>query len=283
MRRLSYELPLNCEIMCLGDTHIGSVLHYRKGLEKVIDYIAADPSRYWLHMGDMIEAIRTDDPRFDAGTVSEPIPMRQAADVISVFSRIADRGIVMLDGNHELKLHRYGSLGQYMADSLGIQYGTYSSVVSFMHDGSLLFRGFFWHGPASGSINSHAKDYEQRMANMRAAMKMRMKYKMGDCAVMMMGHIHKILIVEPTPQLYLRDAGRDGIKQDYLKGTQHGKWIDPDLRWYAATGSFYRLYPGAGKNVSSYAEIAGYDPVELGCVVVTLQDGLIEGVRPFIV
>ena len=107
-------------------------------------------------MGDMIEAIRTDDPRFDAGTVSEPIPMRQAADVISVFSRIADKGIVMLDGNHELKLHRYGSLGQYMADSLGIQYGTYSSVVSFLHDGSLLFRGFSG-GPASGSMLSRER------------------------------------------------------------------------------------------------------------------------------
>lgn len=31
MKRIEYEIPLDCEIMALGDTHLGSVLCHRGG------------------------------------------------------------------------------------------------------------------------------------------------------------------------------------------------------------------------------------------------------------
>lgn len=42
------------------------------------------------------------------------------------------------------------------------------------------------------------------------------------------------------------------------------------------TGSFLKLF---GQDVSGYGEIAGYDPVELGYVVVEVRDRQIHTVR----
>jgi len=59
-------------------------------------------------------------------------------------------------------------------------------------------------------------------------------------------------------------------------------FIHPDLRWYVNTGSFYKLYAD-GKNVSGYAERAGYDPNELGYVVVRVKDGIINDVERVVI
>lgn len=279
MERLSTEIPLDCELVALGDTHIGSALCNRSGIRRVIDYIGAEPARYWLHMGDWIEAIATDDPRYDVQSTEQPIPLIQARDAIEMFRPIAGRCIVGLAGNHELKLHRFGNLAEFICRELGITYGTYASRVRFYHGTKTLFRAFLWHGPTRGAISSNAKDYEQRQANMRAALKMKMKYKMGDCAIMLMGHVHKLIVVPPSRQLYLRD-GADGMVGDYLAGQQTGKWIDPDLRWYGCTGAFLKLYQDG---ISGYAEIGGYDPVELGCLLIRIAGGRIASIEPMVI
>jgi len=270
MERITYEIPLDCEIVALGDTHIASVMAHRTGILRAIDYVKADDNRYWLHMGDWIEAIATDDIRYDSDTAQQPIPLKQAAEAIALFSPIRDRCIVGLQGNHERKLHRYGDLAAHICAGLGIKYGTYSARVIFTNGNKTLFRLFAWHGPTRGSISSNAKDWQQRQGNMKAALKMKLQYKWGDCAVMLMGHVHKLIVVPPTTdQLYLSDSVK-GPKQGYLSGRQDGVFIDPDLRWYGCTGAFLKLYEDG---VSGYAEIAGYDPVELGYLLIKIQGG----------
>lgn len=279
MKRLEFDLQPDCEILALGDTHIGSVLCHRGGIKRVIEYIKAEPNRYWVHMGDWIEAIASDDVRFSTDTTQDPIPLKQADDAIELFKPISDRGICGLKGNHELKLHRFGDLAEYICKGLGMPYGTYAARVVFKSDKRDIFKAFLWHGPTKGQISSNAKDWEQRQANMRAALKMKLKYKMSDCAIMLMGHVHKMIVVEPTKQLFIRD-GKDGVRHDYLSGKQTGDYIDPDLRWYGATGAFLKLYHDG---VSGYAEIAGYDPVELGCLKIVIKGGTIVAIDKFII
>jgi predicted phosphodiesterase len=276
MQRISFEIPLDCEIVAMGDTHLGSAMCHVSGIRKVIEYIHNGSNRYWLHMGDWIEAIATDDKRYEHDTTQQPIPLKQAKEAVKVFSSISKRCIVGLTGNHENKLHRYGDLAEYICENLKIPFGTYSARVKFTHSGNILFRAFVWHGPTRGAINSSAKDWEQRQANMRASLKMKLKYKYGDCAVMLMGHVHKLITVEPTSQLYLHDGGASGTKQGYLTGRQSGSFIDPDLRWYGCTGAFLKLYEDG---VSGYAEIAGYDPVELGYLLIKIKGGKIENIE----
>jgi hypothetical protein len=182
-------------------------------------------------------------------------------------------------GNHEMKLHRIGDFAEYICKGLNIPKGGYTTRITLTNDGKKLFTLFAWHGPARGMISSNAKDYEQRQANLKAALKMRMKYKQGDCAVMLMGHVHKLISVPPTYQLYLRE-GSNGLVQDYLGGQQTGKWIDPDLRWYGCTGAFLKLY---ADGVTGYAEIGGYDPVELGYLLLKIQGGKIVALDPVVI
>ena len=279
MKRIEFEIPLNCEILAIGDTHIGSVLCHRGGISKLISYIKSDPARYWVHMGDWIEAITSDDPRYSADESQQAIPLKQAQDAIDLFKPIADKGICGLAGNHERKLHRYGDLAAFICEGIGIHYGTYAARVIFKTEKKDIFKSFLWHGPTKGQISSSAKDWEQRQANMRAALKMKLKYKMADCAVMLMGHVHKLIVVEPTRQLIIRD-GKESVKHDYLSGRQTGDYIDPDLRWYGCTGSFMKLYVDG---VSGYAEVAGYDPTELGYLKIQIKGSVIQNIDRIII
>lgn len=279
MERIEYEIPMDCEIIALGDTHIGSVLCHRKGIERIIAYIKDNPNVYWVHMGDWIEAIASDDRRYTSETNQQPIPLKQADDAISLFNPISDRAICGLQGNHELKLHRYGDLAEYICKNLHIKYGTYSARIIFNSGKKDIFKMFVWHGPTKGQVSSNAKDWEQRQANMRAALKMKLKYKISDCSVMLMGHVHKLLSIEPTRQLIIKD-GKDSVKHDYLRGRQAGDYIDPDLRWYGCTGSWLKLYQDG---VSSYSEVHGYDPVELGYLKLKVSGGVIQDLERIVV
>lgn len=281
MKRLVWESnTADFKIVLAGDTHLGSVSMHKSGVQKLINFVKGTENTYWIHMGDWIEAISTDDVRFTSEMSEQPIPMRQAVAAVELFRPIADMCIVGLLGNHELKLHRFGNLVQdVICNGLGIPYGTYATRLIVNNNGKNLFKMFLWHGPSKGSLRSAAKDYEQRQANIKASLKEKMKFKMSDCAIMACGHLHKLLVVPPSNQLYITD-GPKGVKQGYLSGQQNGDYIDTDRRWYVCTGSFTKLYTD---NVQSYAEVAGYDPVELGFVVVHVVGGKIVNIEPVVV
>ena len=271
MQRIEFDAPMDFNLIDHGDTHLGDLLCSYSGIERLMEYVLAEPYRYWIHKGDWIEAITTDDKRFNEDTAERITPSQQRDKAIKLYKPIAHRGIVGLFGNHEAKLHRYGNLAKEICDGLGVQYGTYSCRVLFKHGKKKLFNGFFTHG--RWQFNSQAKDHEQRNANMKAMLKMRLRMKVGDSAIMSCGHAHRLMFVEPVQRLYLHDTP-NGLKQAYLQGKQTGLYIDPDDRWYGCSGAFLRLY---ADGLTGYGEMAGYDPVELGFLVWKIRDGLITG------
>lgn len=283
MERITFFAPSrDFQIVLAGDTHLGGENIHWKGLDRLIGYILSKENRYWAHMGDWINAIPSDDPRFVLPTLdpknplSQATPIRQAMGAVEFFRPIAHRGICGLKGNHEMKLHRVGDLTRdIICEQLGIPFGSYTAIVVVMYGDEILFKMFLWHGPIRGAINSNAKDPEQRLANMKAALKMKLKYLIGDCAIMAMGHVHKLLVVEPTGELYLRED-EGVIDSGYLNGIQNGNFIHPDQRYYVATGSFQKLYE-FGKE--GYAETFGYMPTDLGFPVINVQDGKITGIE----
>jgi hypothetical protein len=96
---------------------------------------------------------------------------------------------------------------------------------------------------------------------------------------MAMGHTHRLIITPPTKQLYLT-YGSGKPKQHYLEwdGSNDG-YTDPDCRFYVNTGSFLKMY---GEGVISYAEMKGYDPVELGAAIIKVEDRKVTNVRKMI-
>ena len=277
MQRIFKEIPLDCEIALIGDTHIGSYKSHESGVDAAIDFIAADEDRYWAHLGDWIEAITTDDKRYECETTKQPIPLLQAKEVVDKFKRIAHKGLVGLLGNHERKLHRFGNLVKHtICQDLKIPYGTFECRLILAPPERNPLKLFLTHG--TKVFKSSAPTQFQKEANQQAQLKTYLLDKMGDSHLMCSGHAHWLAVVKPDNTLYLTD-GEDGVKQHRLDKFPKGTgYIHPDSRYFCCSGSFYKLYVDG---MSGYNE--QYSPSDLGFLNVIIEGGQIVGVEKIIV
>jgi hypothetical protein len=267
MKLIHKSVPDDWNLVLFGDTHEGTILRDKVGVQKCIDFIATSKYPcYAIHMGDAIEAIKPDDPRYDPKLCTNKVPLEQADEVIQQLMPIKENLITCLLGNHEMKLHLFGNITEYICRQLNVPYGTYSSKVTFRFDDNSYIKGFFHHG--FGSIGSYAKSPIQRQTTMLEALKRKLAFKSGDCKIMAIGHTHKLLICQPISELYLT-SDQDRFYQGYTTDTSNGKYIHPDNRWYFNTGSFLKLYRDG---VSGYADMFGYDPIELGFVLIKIRE-----------
>jgi predicted phosphodiesterase len=271
MQLISDELPDSHKIYLLGDTHEGSKLQDSVGFQQVIAEIKKDKNAFFVHMGDLAEAIMIDDSRYDKETIAEgkDVPLLQYRAVRDKLKPVKDKILAILMGNHDWKhIRKVGNLVKdYVCAELEVAYGTYTCKLLINDSkGNLMYKMFLTHG--FGALNSNADDPVRQLSNMQLALKRKLRDKSADCAIMAMGHNHKLLIVDPLPTLYLIDEDND-IKQDYRGGVQSARYIHPDHRWYCATGSFFKLYE---LGMSGYGEVFGCDPHELGCCVVHVED-----------
>ena len=230
---------------------------------------------YGIDHGDIIEAITIDDPRISLEGIKDAIPTVQMAQAVKEYRPIAHKMLFMCEGNHPFKLWRFGPITQLICDELKIAYGTWSAkLVARDARGQLLYKSFHTHGRKS--ITSTADDPKRRIVNQRLILKRHLKFKMGDCILMCKGHVHKLIVCGPESELYMKDDGVK-IKQAYTMDhtDQTDDYIHPDHRTYVCTGSFLRLY---GEDVSGYAEIAEYDPLELGFYIARIRNRKLKGV-----
>ena len=280
MKIIKMEMPSSFDLSLFGDTHHGSTLCHEKGINTLMDWTLSEKHRFLIHMGDAIEAIMVDDKRYQADVQTTAVPLQQRDYVVERYKPIAHRLKMMLVGNHEFKLWRFGNLTEDICKGLStkkhaVEFGTFIAVVRLYDKYGYLFSLYLGHGWRA--LTSNAKDWEQRQANMKAALKMQLKFKAADCLVNAIGHSHKLLVVPPSDgQLYLtHQTGKPQAR--YLDKDQapHLGHIHQDQRWYLNTGSFLKLY--GDEPTSGYAERRGYDPVELGHIVVSVRDRKLVG------
>ena len=279
MRIITRKLPVNHNLFLFGDDHEGTILRHDEGWEQLCNMMESEydgcKSNYGIHHGDPIEAIMTDDPRYDMDTVKEPIPLKQVEAAKKNLNPIKRKVIAMCEGNHPLKLHRFGALTRAICEPLGVEYGTWSfKLVARDARGSLMYKSFHTHGRKS--ITSTADDVQRRKTNRELILKRHLKFKMGDVALAAKGHSHQLIVCEPQSELYMTDDG-DVVRKAYTaQEIDHtAPYIHPDSRFFVNTGSFLRLY---GDGVSGYAEIGEYDPIEIGFAVAKIRDRKIVGV-----
>jgi len=282
MKLIPRNLPSNHNIFFYGDAHEGSVLSSEKAWNKLIDALSSEydgcQDNYAVDMGDMMEAIMVDDKRFSAEKLTEPMPLEQMKAVTKKRELIKDKLITILMGNHERKLWRFGDITQEVCEDLGVPCGTYTAKISVSDTkGNLMYKVFATHG--FKSIMSTADDPKRRRTNMNLILKRHLKFKAADCAVMIKGHTHKLMVCKPDAELFLYDDGKE-IRQGYTGWGQNEQFIHPDARWYGNSGSFLKLY---GKGTSGYAEIFEYDPVELGFLVLVVRDKKIVELKPYLI
>jgi predicted phosphodiesterase len=271
MEIISHNLPETHQIYLLGDTHEGSKLQDSEGFQQTLEEIRKKKNAFFVHLGDLAEAIMIDDSRYDKETIAngKDVPLLQYRDVRNKLRPVKDRLLAVLMGNHDWKhIRKVGNLVRdYVCADLGVPYGTYTcKLVIRDAKAKLMYKIFLTHG--FGALSSNADDPVRQIANMQLALKRKLRDKAADCAIMAMGHNHKLLTVNPLPTLYLNDEEGD-IKQHYIEGIQSAPYIHPDHRWYCATGSFFKLYE---LGMSGYGEVFGYDPHELGCCIVHVEN-----------
>jgi len=279
LKIITKKLPSNHNLFLFGDDHEGTTLRHKKGWDKLVNMMHSEyegcKQNFGWHHGDPIEAIMVDDPRYHPDTVETSIPMEQMERAIKNIEPISHMVLGMNESNHPLKLWRFGPISQIICDRLNIPFATWSAkLIARDSKGQLLYKSFHTHGRKI--INSTADDPKRRIVNQRLILKRHLKFKMGDCILMCKGHVHKLIICGPESELFLSDDG-DKIKQGYTMEdvNQTDNFIHPDHRTYVCTGSFLRLY---GQGVSGYAEIAEYDPIELGFAIARFRNRKLQGV-----
>lgn len=280
MQLLTKNLPNNHNIFHFGDLHDGSVLSSKHGWNKLCDVMNSEydgcKNNYGVDGGDMIEAIMVDDKRFSPEKLTEPLPLAEMKTAIELRKPIKDKLLAILMGNHERTLWRFGDITEQVCKELGVDYGTYTCKLTIKDkDDKLMYKIYDTHG--FRGITSTADDPKRRRVTMQLILKRQLKFKAGDCAVMIKHHTHKLLVCKPESELYLVDDGSK-IKQAYTGWGQDEPYIHPDARWYGNAGSFLKLH---GKGISGYAEIMEYDPVELGFLVLKVRDKKIVALEPY--
>ena len=276
MKLITRQLPNDHNYFFFGDLHDGSILSSGKGWRALVNAMNSlydgCLNNYGNDGGDMFEAIMVDDKRYSPENLTEALPLEQMENAVKLREPIKDKLITILTGNHERKLWRFGDLTQKVCEKLGVEYGTYTSKITINDSkGNLMYKIYDTHGRKG--INSAADDPLRRQTNLELTLKRHLKFKAGDCAVMIKHHVHKLLSCAPVSELYLTDDGKQ-VKQEYTGWGQNEPYIHPDARWYGCAGSFLKLY---GKDISGYAEIAEYDPVELGWLVLKVRNKKIVG------
>ena len=242
----------------------------------MIARLKEERNTYVILMGDLVESIACDDKRFSAEIHdARLLPFQQMEDITAAIKPIKKKVLACLTGNHELHLHRYGDMTRMLCKDADIPYGGYSSKVAVRYGkcGPPAYKIYVTHGRLS--INSSADDPVRRQSNMRLSLKRRLQHLAGDCAVMATGHCHRLITVKPVPELYMTDDGHH-LQAHYTESQQHGAHIDPNLRWYAATGSFLK---NAVIGATSYSEQAMYAPNELGYAEIVVEDGRVVRVE----
>ena len=282
MKLLTKKVPTSFNLFLFGDVHLGTILFNQEAFHKFLQtvsqpYEGVDPRyNFMIDHGDAIEAIAVDDKRYAAKLMTNPqdTPYDQAKDYVQMLWPVRNKIICRLQGNHERKLDRIANFAKMISDDLGVPYGTYTAKITYVdHRGRLMFKSYHTHGRKS--ITSTADDPKRRRTNLELILKRHLKFKAGDALIMSKGHSHKLLVCHPNEELYLVDDGEE-ISQRYTHSDRSSGYIHPDHRTYVSCGSFYNLF---AIDESGYGEVAEYDPLEIGYVVVLVRNRQIHEVR----
>jgi len=270
LQLIKWKAKNDFNLFLFGDDHEGNVLRHQHGWDQLVDMMNYPYDgcaiNYGVDHGDFCDAITVDDPRYDGLTV-KGTPLQQLHNAVRHRDRIKQFLVTILEGNHPLKLWKFGALTADLCKELNVQYGTYSAKITYVNGrGDVLFKHHATHGRRS--VNSTADDPIRQLSNMKLQLKRHLKKKFADCVLHSKGHTHKLLCCKPISDLYMTDNGKI-VEQNFTRADHNAEYIPPDLRWYVNTGSFLR---SIGIGFSGYAEIAEYDPIELGFYIARVRE-----------
>jgi hypothetical protein len=240
-----------CDIIPIGDMHIGNAGFDRKRLKDLVAWIKDRPNIYWIGMGDYIDAINIDDKRFDVKSVDslylsklDNIVIYQINEATAMLKPIAGKCMGLIEGNHEkavkMKYHidpvaalAYNLNTKILGDCAAIR-------VRFAgNNRSRIFTIFAVHGNTGGR---HGGGKINRLEDMLGFF---------DADIYLMAHAH-IKALESRSQMGLDRLGNLIKKKKIL----------------AVTGSFLKGYAEGSR---SYVEANNLPPTDIGVVKIMID------------
>lgn len=243
----------------LGDIHFGSRgCHVRK-LKKAIEWIRANPTSYWVGMGDYFEAVKHNDKRFDPESIApkyaaRPDRMTDMAveDLCDMLHPIRSQCIGLLTGNHEEKVRlRDGhDLHYRLTHRLGAKDLGYDALLRWTfarradrggnHPSRVLWV-FASHGSIAGRSDG---GIVTRMGNLCMNV---------DADLYLLGHGHRTIWFQKTT----------------LRAPQSGAMhLEGRVRSFAMTGTYRRTYT---EGTRDYGEKAHFPPSQIGSPKLTIR------------
>ena len=212
---LKQIVPKDFNLFLYGDDHEGSVLRHAEGWNRLVDMVNSPygglpaSCNFAVDHGDIVEAICTDDPRYDASTTLMNVT-KQIKQAIKNREKIKKKLVCILDGNHPRKLKNFGDITKDICEELGVTFGTWSVKITYeTKKGEFLFKHHAVHGQMGKSISSSAGEIKRRVVNMEVKLKILLQDIWGDCLIHSMGHTHKKNISQPEQTLFLSDTRND--------------------------------------------------------------------------
>lgn len=267
METFDVLIPNNCIAWLIGDLHAGEAVFLKKRfLQFWNENIRGKCNSFVIGKGDWVSAIPPYDTRYDVRGIDSDFPSIEDAkswveDFITKWSKTF---WWFHTGNHEEKISaKHGDFVEKMCKRAGVRYGGFTAFVNLIAANGNVIRLITTHGATT--IGSTLDD----PADAEAAMKRKLRRtlsRLGDADLYSMGHTHKLLVHQGPPVLRMARETGGHVEHRY----------EQDKRWYANTGCFMKSYVEGHIN---YAERAGYPPLEIGCVKVTIKNGKIVNVE----
>ena len=253
------------KIVAMGCVHHGAAGCDDKLAQFWYDKILQEPDTYAIFGGDMVDGIHEKDKRFTHqecakwcfdGALGGTVIDRQYRYALKKWRPLAEKGKILWlhAGNHEeLLWHRFGApdLTRNWAWELKIPYAGYSALSSLtIHSAGnrqTRHRVTFYstHGSGSASTNGAAERRVKKLMDAYAA------------DVYLMWHVHRRVTTA---------ARRIGLTQQ-RDGAVKMREYD---RIGAACGTFLNSHM---EGITGYGELAGYEPVIPGPVIVHIKEG----------
>lgn len=116
-------------VIPIGDIHLGNAACDELRFKATIDRIAADPSCYWIGLGDYCDFVNLSDKRFDPASLASWLKVHHLGDVaraqkerfLELVQPIAGKCLALVEGNHEAAIRKRYERDIYREIVLGIK------------------------------------------------------------------------------------------------------------------------------------------------------------------
>ena len=265
MKIVNIEKPKKkMNIYLVGDTH------YPRGkrhiFKKVLDDILRDKNGYMIGLGDWVECINQNDPRYNPEEIATII--KKYGDPLNMINRqwdlfeddikpLAKKGRILglHSGNHNMQFvrrHSFNAL-EGICKRLSIRYlgdGMTAWILKYKHK---WIRMLTFHGTGAGTTQGYAYNQLDRYSRI-----------FDDIDIIAVGHTHKLGV---------------NISADRLRIISSEKELLQSPQYHCTCGSFLGNYD---TEVASYSERKAYPPLPIGYVLVEIEDGNIKRVSPIV-